>query len=448
MLKTDRPVTQPDVIARQPERVAWAILLSAFALFCLVVVAGASFTYRQLQRPEIGVLRAEVAQALAVQVQPAGLVRLEVLQDGAELNPGDQLQVSSEAAPGPATTLRFGSAAIELWAGSNVRIGPFGRQWNDPTTARLHIYSGQMLVEIAQDDQRIEIRTDLGAQPIVLEGSGRYRVRIIEKDAPTTALVEQMETRGVEVATDRGMATIGEIEIGPGQRLSEALNEQKRRLTAWELLRDGNFQQLVDQVYDPGNAPPAPWSYNVQSTAEGAARTGQIRATQDCVDPIARTDCKEPYVRLVRMGGNDKGFSTAIAQQINADVSSYGKVWLRAQIKVVSQSLSKAGESGTECPLLIRVNYTNDVGQFLQRDHCFWAFEYPGRNGVVSEQPHISTQQLTPNTWYDFNIDLKDEIDHLVKIHEISFQANGHDYESQVSNVHLTAEGLAEIEQP
>jgi hypothetical protein len=448
MLKTERPVTQTQALAKRPERVAWAIMLSAFAIFCLLTLVGGMLAYRWLNQPPVGVLRAEVQQTLAAQVQPAGLVRQVRLETGAELNPGDRIEVSQEAAPGPATTLRFGSAAIQLWAGANVQIGPFGRQWNDPTTARLQLQSGQMLIEIARDDQRIEVRVGQNAQPIVLEGSGRYRVRIIEKTSPTTALAEQSDTRAVEIATERGRASIGEVTVGPGQRLTEALNKQTPRLTQWELLRDGNFQQLVNWVYDQANSPMPPWSYNVQSTAEGAARTGQIRATQDCVDPIARTDCKEPYVRLVRMGGNDKGFSTAIAQQINADVSSYRQVRLRAKVKVVSQSLSKAGESGTECPLLIRVNYTNDVGQFLQKDYCFWAFEYPGMNGVVSQQPHISTQQLTPNAWYDFDIDLKQQIDHLVKIHEISFQANGHDYESQVGDVHLTAEGLAEIPMP
>lgn len=445
MLKTERPATQTQAIDKRAERLAWAIILVAFGVFCTLLLTGGTVAYRWLSRPEIGLLRAEVEQPLPVQVQRAGLVRKEILRHGAELNPGDLIQVSQEAAPGPASTLRFGSAAIALWGGTSVQIGPFGRQWNDPTTARLQMESGQMLIEIAENDQRIEVRVGQSMQPIVLQGRGRYRVRIIEKTSPTTALAEQIDTRGVEVATERGRASIGELEIGPGQRLNETLNTQTPNRTEWELLRDGEFQQLVDAIYDTTKLPLAPWSYNVQSTAEGAARTGQIRATQDCVNPIARSECKQPYVRLVRMGGNDKGFSTAIAQQINADVSSYRQVRLNAKIKVVSQSLSKAGESGTECPLLIRVNYSNNVGQNLQKDYCFWAIEYVGRNGVVSEQPHISTQQLDPNVWYDFDINLKQEIDHLVKIHEISFQANGHDYESQVSDVHLTAEGLAEI---
>lgn len=444
MLKTEQPVPRAGVADKRPERIAWAILFAGFAIFCVVGIGGSVLAYRWWTRPPLGVIRAEVDQSLAVRVQRAGLVRLELLEDGKELNPGDRIAVSAEATPGAAATLRFGSAAVALWGGTNMQLGTFGRQWNDPTTARLQMDSGQMLLEINQDDQRIEVSTGPDSRPIVLQGRGRYRVRIIEKTSPTTAIIEQDETRGVEIATERGLASIGSVEIKPGQRLVEVLGEQQPRRTQWELIRDGTFQGLVDWVFRRSDVAP-PWSSTVQPTAEGAAETGQVRPTQMCLDPLNWTDCEEPYLRLVRMGGNDKGFSTAIAQQIDADVASYQQVRLKARIKVVSQSLSQAGESGTECPLLIRVNYMNNAGRNLQKDYCFWAFDHPGRNGVISNLPYISTKQLPPDTWYDFDVDLKEQIPNLVKIHEVSFQANGHDYESQISTVQLTAEGLAEI---
>lgn len=446
MLKTEQPMPQPRVIDRHPERIAWLVLLTAFGVFCVLATSGGSLAYRWWTAPDIGVLTAQVDQELAVQVQRAGLVKLEVLNDG-ELRPGDRVLVDAEAAPGPATTLRFGSAAIALWAGTDVYIGSFGAQWNDPAaaTARLRMASGQMLIEIAENDQRLEIEISQRAQPIVLQGQGRYRIRVMEAGSPTTAAAEQTNSRGLEVATERGLALLGSVEVRPGQRLVEALNTQTPRRNQWNLVRDGNFQQLVDTFYNRQDMSQLPWKRNVQLTAEGAADTGQVRPEQDCIDPIARTDCNAAYIRLVRMGGNDKGFSTAIEQSINADVTSYQRVKLRAQIKVVSQSLSKAGESGTECPLLIRVMYGNTSGDNLQKDYCFWAYEYPGRNGVVSNLPYIETKQLVPDTWYAFDKDLKQDIPDLVSIQQVSFQANGHDYESQVSAVQLTADGLAEV---
>jgi hypothetical protein len=194
-----------------------------------------------------------------------------------------------------------------------------------------------------------------------------------------------------------------------------------------------------------GDSTLLPWRYSSTPTTEESAGVGQIQPKQDCVDPIARTDCDAPYLRLVRKGGNQNGFLTAIDQPIEADVSSYQRVRLQAEVKVVAQSLSKAGAIGTECPLLIRVEYTNTAGENLLRDYCYWAFEYPDRAGVISNLPHISTTRLEPNVWRTIDIDLTQHIDGLLEIRQISFQANGHDYESHVRGARLVGEGLREV---
>jgi hypothetical protein len=150
-------------------------------------------------------------------------------------------------------------------------------------------------------------------------------------------------------------------------------------------------------------------------------------------------------LRLVRKGGNTKGFVTAVKQQIDADVTSYRWVRFKADIKVVYQSLSKAGEAGTECPLLIEITYTNTQAANVHKDYCYWAFEYPSQNGVISNDPYIDTASVPPNTWVPINVELKQDLEQLVKIESISFQANGHDYESQVRNVELFGEGLVEV---
>lgn len=446
MLHTDRSISREHTISRY-ERLAWLIMLGGFVVFCAIVIGGSVYGYRWWTRPPLGAIQVQTDQELAVLVQRAGLVRLEVLDDS-KLNVGDRIEVINDAAPGPAATLRFGSATVQLWAGTKLQVGRLGEQWNDPAraTARFKLLSGQMLVEIEDDDQRIEVDMDTGAAPIVVE-RGRARVRIIEADSPTTAAAERTDLRSYEIAVERGRASFGSISVQSGMKLVETANKQSRGLLTWNLVRDGSFQQFVDDDF-PGRDPnlaPSPWKRNVGQTVEGAKDTGQARAVQDCADPIARLDCKQPYVRFVRMGGNDKGFSTAIEQSVNADVSSYRRVRLHANVKVVYQSLSKAGESGTECPLLVRVNYTNTQGDNLQKDFCYWAFEYPGQSGVVSSLPYIESRQIQPDTWHQIDIDLKQNLPNLVKIRDLSFQANGHDYESQVSEVQLVGEGLADL---
>ncbi|HEY0737230.1 MAG TPA: hypothetical protein VGD69_20095 [Herpetosiphonaceae bacterium] len=446
MLKTERPATHsPARATKRPERVAWLVLLSSFALFCLLFSTTGVYAYRWWSQPMVGVLTAEVDQPLAVQVQPAGMVQSIVLQPG-QLNQGDRVIVGKEATPGPATTLHFDSATIALWPGSNMQIGRFGRQWNDSTDARFRLESGQMLVELTGDELRLEVETGLANMPVVLQSPGRYRIRVLDNDTPTTAVAERIEQRTLEVAAERGTALVGQTLVSRGYRLLQTADgQQDLKLTSWELLRDGDFQELVDSVFGSTPADQLPWIYTVKPTAEGAADSGLVIPAQQCADPLSRTGCQEPYVRLVRRGGNDKGFLTAIAQQVQADVASYQQLRLKADLKIVYQSLSKAGQSGTECPLLIRVVYTNHVAANLHKDFCYWAFDYPDKPGVISNEPQIETTELVPNTWRSIDIDLKQELEHLVKIQEISFQANGHDYESHVRGARLVGEGLTDI---
>ncbi len=452
MLKTERTIARPHATTRRPERLAWLILLSSFGIFCLLVGTAGTVLYYWLSQPEVGPIAAQVTQPLAVQVQRAGMIRKEILQDHT-LNPGDRVIISAEATPGQAAVLRFRDVSVALWAGTEVLIGNLGAQWNDPSAAdaRLLLDSGQMLVQLTGNTTvlQIDIGGDLGGPPVVLRSPGRYLIRILDEHSPTTALAEHGIGRGLEVATEIGMAQVGQVEVQRGARLLEigerGVRQQVARLTRWDLLRDGSFQQLVDSDYGRVPSTDVPWKRTGGQIVEGEAGSGQVQPTQECIDPIARTDCDDPYVRLVRKGGNTKGYVTAIQQSVEADVGAHRSVKLIADVKVVYQSLSKAGESGVECPLLIRVNYTNHFAQNVQKDYCFWAFEYPNQNGVVSTLPYIETQQLLPNRWHTFEVDLKDDLPELVEIREISFQANGHDYESHIRNVRLVAEGLSEL---
>lgn len=446
MLKTERPVPHSTTANQRVERIAWSIMLMGFALFCLIVLGSGVLVSRYALRPSVGDVNVQVEQNLAVLVQRAGILRLEVF-NGEPLDSGDRILVIDEAVPGHAATLSFGSATLQLWAGTDLLVGGFGQQWNDPAgaTSRFILQRGQVAIDIAGGSETVEVGLGSSAKPVVLK-QGRYRLRILDPNAKTTAAAERADMLSYEVAVERGSAMLGSLQIEPGVKLVEAANRQTRDLLQWNLLRDGDFRQLTDDAtpQTPVSATPSPWKRNVEGTVEGAERTGQVRPTQDCVDPIKRLECQTPYLRLIRAGGNDKGFSTAIEQAIDADVSSYRRVVLHANAKIVDQSLSKAGDTGTECPLLVRVRYTSDAGQGLQQDYCYWAFEYPDRSGTVSSLPYIITEQLRPKEWVALELDLTRDLPGLLKIEDVSFQANGHDYESHVAEVRLTAEGLAD----
>lgn len=451
MLKTDRPVPQTTATTKRPERIAWGVLLTSFMIFCLFTASFTSMLYRWWTQPTPGVVEATVLQRLFVQQLPAGKIQPVIFAGGA-LNPDDHLRVSVEAPPGPAALLRFDGASMALWAGTDLRVGTLKQGWSAPTVDQpdFELSSGQVLVELADGRQQlmIAIGGGLGGSPVVLTGPGRYRIRVLDKDSPTTADAEQALGRGLEVATERGLAVIGSNQISAGERLIEAGNRPQPKRNRWDIVQDGTFQQLVDDVYRTASTPQLTWGLSSNPTVVGAADTGNPIPTQACTDPVARTGCEEPYLRLVRRGGNTKGYVTAVKQQLNADVTSYRWVRLKADVKIVYQSLSKAGESGTECPLLIEITYTNTQAANIHKDYCYWAFDNPNSEGVVANFPYIETQQIGQNTWLPVDIELKQDLADPLKIESISFQANGHDYESQVRNVELFGEGLVEVPSP
>ncbi|WP_026370690.1 hypothetical protein [Kallotenue papyrolyticum] len=456
MLTTkERALAREDVAIRRVQRLAWLVLLTSFMIFCLITTAGGVLVYRWWASPAPAPIMVELQQPLAVQVQPAGMVQLELLQGG-RLHPGDRLIVSEEATPGRAAVLRFADAALAVWPGTTLDVGTFGAQWNDPSgaNARFTLESGQIVVELQGERTRlqVDIGGGLGGPPVVLESPGRYLLRILDEKSPTTALAERRLGRGLEVATDVGTARVGDTDVQRGMRLVEigarGVPQQVPARTRWSLIRDGTFQQLVESELGHVANAELVWRRTSEQVVEGEERSGQVQPTQACLDPIRRTDCEAPYVRLVRKGGNTRGYVTAIAQTVDADVAAYRSVTLAARINIVSHSLSKAGLSGTECPLLIRVTYTNHVAQNVQKDFCFWAFEYPDQHGTISTLPYIETRRIPPGVWYPFTVDLKRDLPQLAEIREISFQANGHDYESLISDVQLYAEGLEPVVAP
>lgn len=449
MLKTEQPVQRASTSAKRPERVAWLVLLTSFGVFCLLCLASWTYVYRWWTQPSPSVVQATALQKLFVQVLPAGKIQPMLLQDRT-LVPEDRVLVSPEAPPGPAASIQFGNATIALWAGTDLRVGQLQQMWSTPAVgpAPFELSSGQLLIELDESDEHLTLAIGgkLGGAPVVLASPGRYRVRILDNSSPTTAEAERQLGRGLEVATERGLARVGPNEIASGERLIEAGNRPQPKRNRWDLIRDGNFQQLVDDVYRQAKS--TTWGLSSNPTVVGAADTGNPIPTQACTDLIARTGCEEPYLRLVRKGGNTKGYVTAVKQQIDADVTSYRWVRLRAEIKIVHQSLSKAGESGTECPLMIEITYSNTQAANIHKDYCYWAFEHLNQNGVVANYSYIDTTQIPPNVWQPINIELKQDVGELVKLESISIQANGHDYESQVRNVELFGEGLVEVPRP
>lgn len=441
MLNTDH--VPPTTSFWNPERKAWTVMLLAFAIFCGMAWTTTKVLYRYAFLPEQRLVRATVVQPDDVFVQRADRVQSVRLGDGGQINMGDRITTSVSAWPGIVARLQFDQGTVALWPATNVRI-----ETRDRESLRLLLEEGQVLIDLQRQDQPLYFTTKMLAQEIKLAAPGRYRLRLLSPSAKTTAAAERSLVPGVELVTDSGTASIGETSVAPGERLVMG-NGNKIFTDGWDLLRDGNFDQFNSTEYLATLQPQADlkrantWTITQQPQSTGAFwRNGLFYLMDDCV---TTPRCRR-YARLARLGGNEKGSITAIAQGVSADVSSYRTVTLQADVRIDYQSVSKGGAVGSECPLFARVDYASDVRTNGSLFFCFWAFDYG--NGNISSEPYIITTQIQPKTWQRFTADLNTLIPDLRTIEQVVFYSNGHDYDASVASISLQAEGLAEARLP
>ncbi len=441
MLKADRiPPTTATPFWR-PERKAWAILLAAFIIFCMLASTTGYAIYRAAADPRAPSITARVVHPDVSYLQRAGLRREEMLVDGSQLAVGDRVRISPMGPPGIATRLQIDDAVVALWPASALEV-----EQRDRGTLRLRLQSGQAVMELPSGARTLFVAADPLAQDLELAAPGRYRIRMLATEGMTTARSEHNLAPGVEVATDQGVARMGEVAVEPGNRLVGHGTWRKEN-NRWELVRDGDFQAFSADEYratlqmQTDAKRSDTWIVTQQPQSEGAlSRNGLFYLLEECgVQGRGPDECRN-VVRLARLGGNEKDSITAVAQAVNADVAAYEQVILEADVRVDEQSLSKGGADGSECPLFVRIDYANATQTGLQQYFCFWAFDRG--SGEISSLPYIRSQWIAPKIWYHFQVDLHSQIPDLRAIEQVVFYSNGHDYDASVADVSLRAEGI------
>jgi hypothetical protein len=431
----------------KPQRKAWAVLLSAFAIFCTLASATAFAGYRYVTAPRANIVTAVVVLPNALYLQRAGLLRTEILEADSALAVGDRLTTGESGPPGVIAGIGIGSARVGLWQKTAVLV-----EEDESAGARLRLEDGQALIELPQDARSLFITATALPQQVELLAPGRYRIRRLADNTPITAIAERSLGDGIEVVVERGRARMGEATIDAGSRLltNGTLRPERNR---WSLLRDGNFSSFTADEYRATFYPETEsrrsttWSVTRQAVAQGAmVQSGLFFLRRDCpADDVPEEDCRNA-ARFARLGGNEKDSTTGIAQEIGADVTAYKSVILEADVRVDYQSLSRGGADGTECPLFAQVVYANATRSGISQWFCFWAFD--SGSGAISDLPYIASEQIPPKSWHHFRTDLRARIPDLRVIEQLIFYSNGHDYDASVADVSLRAEGIAAALQP
>ena len=264
----------------------------------------------------------------------------------------------------------------------------------------------------AEDSQFINISLRTRHAWVELLQPGSYSVEITDK--------------GTEVAVREGVAAVlgqeQSVNLSPDQRTFVPDGGAPQGILTGEsnLIRNGDFAQ--------GLAPD--WTV-YQNLTQGDAQ-GEITRQKDREGRDVLT--------FFRPGTN--WGQVGIRQVINRDIRDYESLRLHLAVRLSSQNVLSCGQYGSECPLMAKIEYTDKAGG--QREWIQGFYYLPGARlptvCVTCPPPQTEHLRVERNVWLFYeSSDLIKLLNEPAIINALSIEAQGHAFESFVSEVELLA---------
>ena len=459
-------------LPRSVERSAWMTLIGFFILFC-ALVAGACWGgwryYVDAMSNGSGAL-VRVHAPTGVSYQERGSTTLAAPSKRCEQPPStemcqsigteDRILAVPQAGYGPVASLLLPDRThIQLWAyptGADLTLNRF----------KVSRWSGRRQ-EVALQQTAGYVRYDVPSavgQPfaelnytvaisngimIDMAPGGSYSV-----DVPQPG--ENRERRATsagtpmlaEVAVRAGSASVrsasGSVIVHPGEKLaidtSGALGQAEP--AAWDLIRDGDFEQLERDMATGEQDAWQPKHYVFDSTVTTAEKNAEITVHRECKPhkpSFCAPDETTNIAQFEREGGQTKSFGIGITQELDQDISEFHTLNLALSARIINQSVSMAGVVGLECPVMIQLLFKENsaTDREVERRICFYrnstGTPIPSTGEIIYQA--VGDQPL----WTDLSFDLRDPslLGSARYLESIYIYAVGHDYISQVANVAL-----------
>jgi hypothetical protein len=406
---------------RNPERLAWTVLLISL-LTCVALAILAPLSIRSFFNDSM----------------ETALVTLEV-QEGTAL-----VRLPGSDEPIGVTTSRDNlPEGTEVRADNNVQALVTIRSPMDKAILQtVQIYGNTNLAVTQARAPRFQVSTQPYQMTLGVEG-GRVRVNVSGNDGRSVSsqvLTPQGETTlregsySFEVSNDETQVTVREglAEVG-AQGSALVLNPQQRTVIKLggspsgilsperDLIVNGNFRLPLTGTWeifdDLQNQNEQPGTVTVQTVG------GQRSAV------------------FVRTGAYHA--ATGIRQAINKDVRDFRALKLSFVARVLEQDVPLCGAVGSECPMMMQLDYKDADGtdrSFLQG---FYARPDPNNlnpNYNTTSGSRNEHQRILPAVAYTYESDNLMESLRPSQITAITFYASGHTYRSSVAQIELLGE--------
>jgi hypothetical protein len=464
----------------RPETSAWLILVTFFLIFCALVaaagLAGWRYYTNAMVRVDGGVVRVHARAGVTYQARdsakkvtpdapcadnPAGIADVCVT-----LNEGDHVQAVPDAGYGQVASIKLpDQTQVDMWAhptGADLTLQRYAvSRWSKlQQIVEFKQTAGYARYDIPPKEQSQYEQVTYGvvissseSLNLLLSPGGSYSINVPHaEDGHPLELAESGQPLLVEVAVRAGSAEVrtpgGAVMAHPGEKvqvdiagtLSAALPAQ------WQLIRNGKLAGWRPGATTDESGTWVAGTIVTDSNTTDQERNGTFSIEQRC-GPVTPDNCTSPdYVNIgqfSRQGDQSKSFAVSIGQSLDLDVSEYPSLELRAWVRIANQSIAKAGEQGTECPITIWLKYKqrhpSDIEQ--NRYFCIYVDETAADLPMDQRGSEFIYTPVHQGQWYNPKYMLRnyESLKDTYYLQSITIYANGHDYLSEITDISLVA---------
>ncbi|MCK6578076.1 MAG: hypothetical protein L6Q98_08235 [Anaerolineae bacterium] len=426
---------------RNRQQLAWGIVLLCFSVFCvmaaLALVGLHYFVFQSTipMRAQLQVSRATASLISADLIEQAVRNERNLGSGDVVATPQSQAQITFRDPNQDSLVV----ARVIVKDGAAVVVRYFVRPRFDWSSESYSVYlddlTGELDVEITEGLSRVVtviIETRNGAR-VFLEAPGRYSIAV--GDAHLQVVNYEGSARLV-TADQRPFP------IPAAQQGMSSLEDPSQFYYAPALVNVlGAATFSSDNVLD----------YNTASD-QASPSIWRCSSLQDS-GPVGRfeliTEDGFPALQLFRGENAESHGETRCIQLFygneGVDVSSFRHISVRVTFKIRSHSLNLCGVDGSECPLMMRMEFNTAGNSEIQHwIHGFFTHEDP----IVSDYPPLCDtcierhEMINPDRWYTYESDnLLPTLELLgkrpVSLLNMRFYASGHQYDVLVRKVEL-----------
>jgi len=399
-------------MTRDPQRMAWFILLTAFAIFCLLTVSVPSGIRWYLTNATVSheaTLEVITGTVLVWELgasTPMGVTSSTNVREGSAIHTDSSSRAFLTFFDNSTAALSFDTEA-RLAAMRSPRFG-------------LSPQSDSLLLDITRGQVNIGVALPVNG-PLEFHATSPHMTALLKEGSYSLKVTNDSSRIIVHLGTAQVTAQESTVSLEQRERTTVGRGEEPEEpvAAAQNLLVNGSFGEDLSLRWQ---------AYNEQG-GDGGEVDGEVSVLE-----VPGSNSRA--VRFFRTGSGGNHCETVIRQDLNEEISDLvTSISLYLRVRLVNQSLSGGGYLSSEYPIMIRLEYEDVYGSEAHWTHGFYYQNVDGN-------PTMYGERIARNVWFEYgsgNI-LETIYPRPARLKSLLIYSSGWDYESMVSDVSLIVE--------